>query len=197
MIYKITSRFNQQESFRSHGHTGLDLNFPNHSPLRSLKDGTISKIVDYKSQNVGKGIFVKWEDGKTAIYGHLSEYGKYKVGDHVHAGDIIGYSGNSGHVVGSNGGYHLHFGLKEDGRFIDPSPYSEALQHMNDPSFLNKLVAQHETVSQKSFSFSDWFNQDIYSSFMEIKLNLINLFTSIDYTFLMEHIQNLFKFFSG
>ncbi|MED1863255.1 M23 family metallopeptidase [Fictibacillus nanhaiensis] len=196
MKYNITSKFQQHETFRSHGHNGLDLAMPNHSPLRSLKDGTISKIVDYKSQNVGKGIFVKWEDGKTAIYGHLSEYGKYKVGDSVRAGDIIGYSGNSGHVVGRHGGYHLHFGLKEDGRFIDPSPYSDALQHMNDPSFLNKLIAKHETVSQKNFSFSDWFNNDIYSSFMEIKLNLINLLFSIDYSLIIEHFQNLFKLFS-
>lgn len=196
MKYNITSRYMERESFRSHGHSGIDLSMPNHSPLRSLKDGTISRIVDYKSENVGKGIFVKWEDGKTAIYGHLSEYGKYKVGDHVHAGDVIGYSGNSGHVVGKNGGYHLHFGLKEDGRFIDPSPYSDALQNMNEPSFLKTLIAKHETVSRKSFSFSEWFNNDVYSSFMEIKLNLINLFLSVDYTFLMENIQNFFKLFS-
>jgi murein DD-endopeptidase MepM/ murein hydrolase activator NlpD len=123
MAYKITSRFMQQESFRSSGHKGIDFYMEEGTPLRSIQDGYISRIVDYGNQNVGKGIFVKWEDGKTAIYGHLSKFGSFKVGDKVNTGDLIGYSGHSGNVVGKTG-YHLHFGLKsEDGqRFLDPIP---------------------------------------------------------------------------
>src|SRR5574342_57043 len=107
-MYKITSRFMQQEPFRSRGHSGLDFSMPNGTPLRSIQDGVVEKVTHLKD-NIGNGVLVRWNDGKVAIYGHMSET-TVNVGDKVHVGDLIGYSGNSGHVVGANGGYHLHFG---------------------------------------------------------------------------------------
>lgn len=202
MNYPITSRFLQQESFRPKGHSGIDFSMPNGTPLRSISDGQILKIVDYQNQNVGKGVLVQWNDGKVAIYGHLSKFNSnLHVGDKVRVGDLLGYSGNSGHVVGKNGGYHLHFGLKsgEHGHFIDPSPYIDHIQNMNNPQFLAKLQTKTETIAQSSYSFADLFKEsaNMYSDlFQNLKLNLIYLLKSFDYVSFIHYFQNLFQFFS-
>lgn len=196
MKVNITSRFGQMESFRSHPHTGIDFNFSNGSVLRSIQDGVIQKIVDYGNLNSGKTVFIKWEDGKTAIYGHLSKFADIKEGEKVNVGDIIGYSGNSGHTVGANGGYHLHFGLKNiNGEYIDPSPYIDHIQNMNN---LQKLYALTDTTSQHVLTFTDLITQqqDIYKSIFEsLKFQFLHLL-SIDYSVFIQYIQNLFQLFS-
>ncbi|MBT2724855.1 M23 family metallopeptidase [Bacillus sp. ISL-46] len=102
---------------------------PEGTPLRTIRDGIVEEVTHDKD-NIGNGVLVRWEDGKVSIYDHMSKT-TVNVGDKVHAGDLLSYSGNSGHVVGVNGGYHLHIGLKEGGRFIDPSPYVNDIQNMN------------------------------------------------------------------
>jgi Peptidase family M23 len=189
MKYKITSKYGDIEKFRIKPHTGVDFKMEDGEPIYAIKSGLIH-LKDFGDFNAGKTIIIQSRHGEKFIFGHLSEF-KVKEGQFVKKGDLIGLSGNTGHSTGS----HLHFGVKDSSNhFIDPSPYIDHIQNMNTPHWLANHVG---SVKEKSFSFSDWFNQDIYSSFMEIKLNLINLFTSIDYTFLMENIQNMFKFFSG
>jgi hypothetical protein len=187
MAYKITSRFMQQESFRSSGHKGIDF-YMESTPLRSIQDGYISRIVDYGNQNVGKGIFVKWEDGKTAIYGHLSKFGSFKVGDKVNTGDLIGYSGHSGNVVGKTGN-HLHFGLKsEDGqRFLDPSPYIDNIQNMN-----TTIVKHIPDVVPTKLNFFDYM-QSHMNVLSDLKMHLIHLpYDSL----LIQISKQLFQFIS-
>jgi hypothetical protein len=167
MAYKITSRFMQQESFRTKGHSGLDFSMPNHTPLRSIQDGIVEKVTHYKD-NIGNGVLVRWNDGKVAIYGHMSET-TVNVGDKVKTGDLIGYSGNSGHVVGANGGYHLHFGLKENGHFIDPSPYIDNIQNMN-----TTLVQDVPDVVPTKLNFFDYM-QSHMNVLSDLKMHLIHL----------------------
>jgi murein DD-endopeptidase MepM/ murein hydrolase activator NlpD len=88
MTYKITSRFMQQESFRPKGHSGIDFSMKNHTPLRSIQDGIVEKVTHYKD-NIGNGVLVRWNDGKVAIYGHMSET-TVNVGDKVQTGDLLG-----------------------------------------------------------------------------------------------------------
>lgn len=146
MKYKITSRFLEQESFRNHPHRGIDLKMEIGEPLRSIQNGIIH-VRDYGSQNAGKTILIEGEDGRTYIYGHLSKF-NVKEGQTVHAGDLIGYSGNSGHSTGA----HLHFGIKENGNFIDPSPYIDKIQNMNNPSQLVQMT--HEVADKVSDKIS-------------------------------------------
>lgn len=193
--YPITSRFGATESFRKKGHSGLDFSMPDSTPLRSIQDGEILKIVDYGNVNIGKGVFVQWTDGKVAIYGHMSKFNpNLQVGDKIRVGDIIGYSGNSGHVVGRNGGYHLHFGLKNGNEFVDPSPYADHIQNMNNPQFLASLPSKKETITQ-TYSMFDAL-KDAASThgdlFQDLKLNLIYLIQSIDYTMFIQCFHNLF-----
>lgn len=199
-MYPITSRFLEKESFRDHGHLGLDFAMPEGTPLRSIQDGVITQITHLKT-NIGNGVLIKWQDGKTAIYGHLSTVAdNLHVGDSVKAGDLIGYSGHSGSVVG-NPGDHLHFGLKEGGKFLDPSPYADQIQNMNNPETLRLLATHHiDHVVQTGYTFADMLKgqmhvyQDFFQSF---KLNFIHCISSIDYSMLIHHLQNIFQLFLG
>lgn len=200
-MYRITSRYLEKESFRSHGHLGIDFSMPDHTPLRSIQSGEVLRVVDYGKENIGKGVFVQWEDGKTAIYGHMSQTAVHP-GDHVDVGTLLGYSGNSGHVVGAGGGYHLHFGLKEGGKFIDPSSHIDQIQNMNHPDTLRMLAEQvpHHTehIVQTGYSLADLFNGQLqtYTDFLSsFKMNCIHFLSSIDYTMFIQHIQHLFQLF--
>lgn len=128
--YPITSQFLNQESFREKMHLGLDFSMVKDTPLRTIQDGVIERVVNMHEVS-GNAVFVKWVDGKTAIYAHMNSV-SVQVGDKVKIGDLLGYSGNTGNVFGENGGYHLHFAIKDGlGRFIDPEPYAPFVQEMN------------------------------------------------------------------
>jgi hypothetical protein len=180
-MYKITSRFGQQESFRPHGHSGIDFFMEEGTTLRTIQDGVVERIVNFGDKvNAGKCVMIKWEDGKVAIYGHLSKFKSgLHVGDKVHKGDIIGFSGHSGNVVGKTGN-HLHFGLKENGHFIDPSPYIYDIQHMNDKTQLAHLsehipnVTHSTEITQVKVNFFDYMQQHM-NVLSDLKMHLIHL----------------------
>lgn len=188
-MYKITSKFLQQEGFRSSSHKGIDFSMPNGTPLKSIRDG-ICHIRDYGNTNAGKTALVEWEDGKTAVYGHLSDFA-VKEGQRVSAGELIGYSGNSGFVQGANGGYHLHFGLKENGQFIDPSPYVSDIQNMNSTGEILKQVADTK------INFVDYFQQHmdlIGNQLIDLKANFINFLILSDYSPFIQLLKNIVQF---
>lgn len=120
--YKVTSDFNAIDAVR-HGvpHTGVDLNTPMKTDLRSVTDGWVSKIYD-GTGTLGKGIQIKGLDGREYIYGHLDSI-SVKVGEAVKLGTFIGQSGSTGRSTGP----HLHFSVKENGQYIDPSNYLPTL----------------------------------------------------------------------
>jgi hypothetical protein len=164
------------------------------TPLKSIANG-IAHVRNYGNVNAGKTILIEDENGRTFIYGHLSQF-KVHEGQHVHKGDLIGLSGNTGHSSGS----HLHFGMKENGHFVDPSAYVPQIQHMND-SISPVPITQHATqLADSEFSFHDLINgqMNVYSDlFHNFKLNIINLITSVDYSIVIEHFQHLLNFFFG
>lgn len=122
MKVRITGRYGEVDELHPKGHTGVDLGLQEGTPLHSLYDGVIERVVDYGRENIGKGIIIRFEDGTEGIYGHLSDI-KVSVGQKISEGEIIGYSGNTGFSTGP----HLHLGLKENGHFVDPTPLAEKL----------------------------------------------------------------------
>jgi hypothetical protein len=131
MKFQITSPYQAIEKFRDHAHTGIDINFPKGTELHSLMDGVVEKVLHLKD-NVGNAVLVKYEDGTTGIFGHMSKI-TVKEGQTVHSGDLLGLSGNSGTTVGTNGGYHLHYGLKDtsSGEFINPTDHANDIIAMS------------------------------------------------------------------
>jgi len=117
-MFRISSRFGQQESIRDHAHRGIDIAMPAGEKLKAVEEGTIH-LADYGAANSGKTVFIETVDGHKVIYGHLSKF-NVQEGQHVNPGDIIAESGNSGHSFGA----HLHLGLKDEhNNFINPEKY--------------------------------------------------------------------------
>jgi hypothetical protein len=165
MRYRITSRFGQQESFRTHGHSGIDFKMEIGEPIRSIKDGVVT-VKDFGNVNAGKTVLVKWDgENKTAIYGHLNDF-SVTNGQHVHAGDLLGHAGNTGFSTGS----HLHFGLKNgEGHILDPSPYIQDIQNMN-----TTIVEHIPKVTPTKLNFFDYMEKhmDVVGN---LKMHLIHL----------------------
>lgn len=117
ILHTVTCKFGETGASHLTPHTGMDFAMKTGTKLYAPVDGHITKIVDYGDKNIGKGIFIETDDHHTVIMGHLS-HAKAKIGQMVHQGDLVGYSGNTGHSTGS----HLHLGLKDaHGTFVDPS----------------------------------------------------------------------------
>lgn len=126
MIVRITSKFGSVDSVHKTPHTGVDLAMPEGTTLRSLGEGVVDRIFD-GSTNIGKGLSVRFDDGTRIIYGHMSNV-KARLGEHVHAGEVLGFSGNTGHSTGP----HLHLGMKApDGSWLDPTHLADKVANVN------------------------------------------------------------------
>lgn len=132
MKFLLSSEYGELSQVRNMvPHHGIDLKMPEGTELRSLTDGVVENVVDFGTNNLGKGVFVRNEDGTMSIYGHMSQI-KVKIGEHLNAGESIGFSGNTGNSTGS----HLHFGMKDaSGAWIDPTPVAEKVSNMSGDDF--------------------------------------------------------------
>ena len=96
-------------------HLGVDYAAPTGTPVRAVADGIVG-FVGPKGGN-GNLVSVKHGYGYESGYAHLSRFARgLKMGQRVEQGQVIGFVGNTGLSTGA----HLHFGLKHDGKFVDP-----------------------------------------------------------------------------
>jgi murein DD-endopeptidase MepM/ murein hydrolase activator NlpD len=95
-------------------HHGVDYAAPRGTPVFAIGDGKIIKRA--WSGGGGRAIKIKHNGTYTTVYMHLSRYGKFKVGDYVKQGDLIGYVGSSGLATGP----HLDFRFYINGKAVDP-----------------------------------------------------------------------------
>ena len=118
---RISAPFGTIDFMHKTPHTGLDIAIPEGTPVYAISDGIISQLTEYGSQNIGKGVILGADQHTQVIYGHLSRFNVHE-GDHVRAGDLIAFSGNTGRSSAP----HLHLALKHDGHFQDPSIFADA-----------------------------------------------------------------------
>ena len=115
---RISSRFQPRRYHpilhRWRAHRGVDYAAPIGTPIRVTGDGTIIKRT--WSRGYGRVIFVQHAGKYTTVYGHMSRFGRYKKGDRVKQGNIIGYVGMSGLATGP----HLHYEFRIHGKHVDP-----------------------------------------------------------------------------
>ena len=101
----------------NHKHFGIDIAAsPNESVLATL-DGTV--ILATYTADTGYVIQVQHSQNLVSVYKHCGSLLK-KVGDSVKAGEAIALVGNTGEKTT---GPHLHFGIWNRGRALDPSNY--------------------------------------------------------------------------
>src|SRR5262245_17154722 len=90
------------------GSRGIEYGTSAGDPVRAVAAGTVTFSGTVAGQDF---VVVRHADGKRVTYGNLADR-RFADGDVIAAGVIVG------HATG-----HLHFGLRDDDRYVDPAPY--------------------------------------------------------------------------
>ncbi len=157
-IYHLTSRTGKRaDPFGTGGmedHHGTDIGAVDGTPIYAAKDGTVKEVQEWKAgdsvegnMSYGRMYKIASDDGLTdIIYAHMSaNYPlSLEVGDHVEAGQQIGYSGNTGNSTGP----HLHFEIRKAGEVWNNN-YYDCVDIYNWMSFTNP---NRTTAVPKSYS---------------------------------------------
>jgi len=97
-------------------HEGIDLAVPSGTPVVASAAGTV--IVAGWMGGYGNLVVVDHGGSISTAYGHNSTV-TVGVGQHVMQGQLIAYSGNTGHSTGP----HVHFEVRVGGAAVDPMGY--------------------------------------------------------------------------
>jgi murein DD-endopeptidase MepM/ murein hydrolase activator NlpD len=98
------------------GHPGIDLHASYGDPIHACRAGTI--VIAGWMGGYGNATVIDHGGGMATLYGHQSQI-LVSEGQHVNAGDVIGYIGSTGFSTGP----HLHFEVRIGGNTVDPAPY--------------------------------------------------------------------------
>jgi murein DD-endopeptidase MepM/ murein hydrolase activator NlpD len=116
---QITASFGERlDPFSGEGefHKGVDISVAYGSPVHVAADGVVVAVET--SAGYGHLVVVDHGSGTTTWYGHLSGFNA-EIGEQVHRGDTIGYSGTSGRSTGP----HVHYEIRLNGAPINPWRY--------------------------------------------------------------------------
>jgi murein DD-endopeptidase MepM/ murein hydrolase activator NlpD len=104
----------------SRPHNGVDFAAPTGTAVRTIGDGVVV-FAGYKS-STGNMVRIAHNARYTSEYMHLSKIDPgTRVGARIARGDVIGAVGETGLATGP----HLHFGLFDNGKYIDPLKCNE------------------------------------------------------------------------
>jgi murein DD-endopeptidase MepM/ murein hydrolase activator NlpD len=97
-------------------HLGVDYAAPVGTPVWAAAPGKI--VSRGPAGGAGNMVVLHHDNGLDTVYMHLSKFAaSQKVGQVVPAKTVIGYVGTTGLSTGP----HLHFGVKQNGQFVDPT----------------------------------------------------------------------------
>ncbi len=116
---RITSAFGARSSptkGASTNHKGIDIGAPTGSDIVASAAGEV--IISTYSYSAGNYIMVNHGGGVYSVYMHCSRL-LASVGDQVTQGQVIAKVGSTGYSTGP----HLHFGIRVDGNYVNPSNY--------------------------------------------------------------------------
>ncbi len=106
-----------QKFDKSTDHFAVDIvGLPN-SRISAVMEGTV--IFAGWTAETGYVLYIQHENNLVSVYKHNSQLLR-KVGDQVHAGEVIAFMGNTGELTT---GPHLHFELWHKGVPLDPEQY--------------------------------------------------------------------------
>jgi len=142
---RITSSFSYRRwhpiLHRYRPHHGTDFGARRGTPLLAVNDGKVS-YAGWKG-GYGRVVQIRHPGGYESFYAHQSRM-RVKRGQKVKKGQIIGYVGSSGRSTGP----HLHFGLKKNGRWVDPMKY---LRKKSISSSIMKKFTKYEDVAETRY----------------------------------------------
>jgi murein DD-endopeptidase MepM/ murein hydrolase activator NlpD len=115
---RISSRFNPRRRHPVLGtiraHRGVDYAAATGTPIMAAGDARVS-FVGWQN-GYGRTVVLDHGRGYSTLYGHMSRFGKYKTGQRVSQGTVIGYVG----MTGLASGPHLHYEFRVNGVHRDP-----------------------------------------------------------------------------
>lgn len=170
----------------SHMHAGLDIKTKGTQgvPVYASWEGEVDRII-VSTSGYGKALYIKHNNGKTTVYAHLKKFApqieKYikskqyekqtytlqvfpkKEELKVSAGELIGFSGNTGGSLGP----HLHFEIRESlsQKPINPLHFSLAIEDHQRPQLRELFLYHHIDGNpiKKQYSFFKE-NDSLYST---------------------------------
>ncbi len=116
---RITSTFGDRSSpteGASTNHKGIDIGAASGSSVIAAAGGTV--VIATYSASAGNYIMLSHGGGVYTVYMHLSSIG-VSTGESVSRGSTIGTVGSTGYSTGP----HLHFGIRINGSYVNPSSY--------------------------------------------------------------------------
>lgn len=132
----------------THKHGGVDVAMGVGTPIYARADGTIVKTVQQGNNDpAGNRVRINFGDGSYDNYFHLQRFNMNLRSNEVKAGDIIGYSGNTGRSSGP----HLHWEhFDASGNRVNPleqSGYTSG-QVAGGPSAAAQTMLQNGSAAQ-------------------------------------------------
>jgi len=134
-------------------HYGTDFRASVGTPVMAMAQGVVEGTGDTdtacKGASFGKWVFIKYNNGLSSTYGHLSAI-SVKKGQIVKSGDVVGMSGNTG----SSTGPHLHVSVyASSGVSIDTVPskscngkiFTQPISAKN--AYLNPILYLPKTIA--------------------------------------------------
>ena len=116
---RITSGFGGRSSpteGASSNHKGIDIGASSGSDIVAAADGTVT--ISTYSYSAGNYIMINHGGGVSTVYMHCSKL-LVSVGETVKEGQVIANVGSTGYSTGP----HLHFGVRVNGAYVNPSQY--------------------------------------------------------------------------
>jgi len=118
-------------------HNGVDFAAPRGTPVWATADGTVTYLG--RKGASGNLVIIKHAGNLESVYAHLQSFARgLKRGEDVEQGQLIGTVGSTGRSTGP----HLHFGLRKNGRFIDPQRYRSGPGQAVNPRYMAQFSAQ-------------------------------------------------------
>ena len=108
-------------------HAGIDIGVPSGTPIHASASGTV--VIAGWVSGYGNYTCIDHGGGLATCYGHQSSFAT-SVGARVSQGQVIGYTGCTGHCFGP----HLHFEVRINGNPVDPLGYLSASLALRDQS---------------------------------------------------------------
>ena len=114
--YRVLQGFGSSFSHQGLEAFAVDFDMPIGTPVYAAREGVVTDVVTKHNRGCWESgcgkyanfIVISHSDGTTGEYYHLQQHGAVvKRGDPVNRGELIGYSGNTGHTTMP----HLHFAV--------------------------------------------------------------------------------------
>lgn len=112
------ARWNPYTHMYENAHGAIDIGAPAMTPIYAAADGTV--IISSWGDSYGNYVKIDHGNGWATLYAHQTQR-VATVGQHVSAGDLIGYVGSTGNSTGN----HLHFEIRYQENRLDPLQFFE------------------------------------------------------------------------